>query len=306
MQQDRVARGVIALGIMALVWGGTWPVAKDALTRLDPYWLSCFRYIFAPILFVIALVRIEGRAALSHDGRMLPAAILGAVGFAGYNLFAFVGLRHTTPEHVALVSALQAPLAVLGQWWFRGVRPATFTLACVVIAFVGVAVVATKGDPASALVGGSLIGDALVLAGAIAWVAYGFGMARFRDWSPLRFTTITSIWGGVAIFACAVIASLLGLAAPPGLDTIADMGWQLAYLTVVTGFIGVLCWNAGVSALGPLNAGLAINLVPVVTFTIRVFQGYRFAAIEVVGALLVLGALVANNLYLRKAARSAG
>jgi drug/metabolite transporter (DMT)-like permease len=52
--------------------------------------------------------------------------------------------------------------------------------------------------------------------------------------------------------------------------------------------------------LGPLNAMLLGNLVPVVTFVIRILQGHRFEAIELAGAALVVAALVANNLYLRR------
>jgi hypothetical protein len=42
------------------------------------------------------------------------------------------------------------------------------------------------------------------------------------------------------------------------------------------------------------------NLVPVVTFAIRIMQGYRFATIELAGAGLVVAALIANNLYLQR------
>ena len=51
--------------------------------------------------------------------------------------------------------------------------------------------------------------------------------------------------------------------------------------------------------LGALNTMLLGNLVPVVTFAIRILQGHRFDAIELAGAGLVVAALVADNLYLR-------
>jgi hypothetical protein len=40
--------------------------------------------------------------------------------------------------------------------------------------------------------------------------------------------------------------------------------------------------------------------MPVVTFTVRFLQGQRFRLIEVLGALLVVGALIANNLLTRQ------
>jgi hypothetical protein len=41
--------------------------------------------------------------------------------------------------------------------------------------------------------------------------------------------------------------------------------------------------------------------VPIVVFAIGFLQGQRFEAVELAGAGLVIGALAANNLYLRYA-----
>jgi hypothetical protein len=49
---------------------------------------------------------------------------------------------------------------------------------------------------------------------------------------------------------------------------------------------------------------LMLNLVPVIVFTIRFAQGQRFAPVELLGAALVIGALIANNLYLRATHRA--
>jgi hypothetical protein len=44
---------------------------------------------------------------------------------------------------------------------------------------------------------------------------------------------------------------------------------------------------------------LMLNLIPVGVFAIEAALGRSFAAIELAGAAIVIGALVANNLYLR-------
>jgi drug/metabolite transporter (DMT)-like permease len=63
----------------------------------------------------------------------------------------------------------------------------------------------------------------------------------------------------------------------------------------------MICWNYGNQRIGALNTMLLLNSVPVVTFAVRVAQGHRFEGVELAGALLVVAALVANNLYLRRA-----
>ena len=73
---------------------------------------------------------------------------------------------------------------------------------------------------------------------------------------------------------------------------------------LVVSLLGVVAamflWNAGAGRIGAVNAMLLINLMPVITFAFRVFEGASFAASEIVGATMVVGALVANNLILRR------
>jgi len=68
----------------------------------------------------------------------------------------------------------------------------------------------------------------------------------------------------------------------------------------------VLAWNAGISVLGPANGVLFINLVPITAFAIGVAQGHKFGASEIAGALLVIGALVVNNVATRAPAVRVG
>jgi drug/metabolite transporter (DMT)-like permease len=66
--------------------------------------------------------------------------------------------------------------------------------------------------------------------------------------------------------------------------------------------MAVLTWNAAIGRLGPQNAVLFGNLIPVTTFVIEIFRGYRPNGIELAGAGLTITALVANNLLARRPA----
>jgi drug/metabolite transporter (DMT)-like permease len=298
--QDRIVKGVALLGVTVLVWGATFPIGKDVVARIDPYWLGAIRYAVVAPLFILALWAAEGRRALSYDGRLPLAALVGCVGFGGFNLFTFGGMQHTAATHAAIIMALQAPMTAVVHWVWRGVRPARFTLVCMALAIAGVFLVITKGNVAAAVAGGSLYGDALVFLGASSWVAYIMGVVKFSGWSALRYTTLTCAPGAVALVVVASGATALGVVGAPSATTLPPIGWELAFLTFLTAFVGVLFWNTGIRLIGPLNAVLFGNLVPVVTFAIRIGQGHRFSALELAGAALVVGALAANNLYIRQ------
>jgi len=225
--------------------------------------------------------------------------VFGVAGFTGFNVFVWLGLASTRPEHAAIIMSLQTPMVALAVWLTRGQRPAAFTLGCTAAAIIGVVLVVTGGDPVHAFARGTLVGDALVVMGAISWVVYSLAGGRFAGWSPLRMTVLTCIPGAIGLVIVHALAIGLDWVRPPTLEAVLSVKWQIGYFAVFTVVIGVLCFNAGVKFLGALNTMLMLNLVPVTVFAIEASLGRRFAAIELAGAAVVIGALVANNLFLR-------
>jgi drug/metabolite transporter (DMT)-like permease len=290
--------------LAVLCWTPLFSVAKRTLPYIDAFALGTLRYAIGVVLFILLLAAVEGRAALRFDGRLAPASLFGVIGITGFNLFVWIGLGLTRPEHASIILALQTPLTAVTVWLVRGQRPAAFTLGCVAAAISGVFLVVTKGDPRSAVTGGGLIGDLIVFCGALCWVTYTFSAARFPGWSPLRFTVLTCVPGAVGLLLANVAAVALGWAALPPLATIGAIGWQLLYFSVGTVVLGVLAFNNAARRLGPLNTMLMLNMVPVGVFAIEAALGRSFAAIELAGATTVVSALIANNLYLRRASAS--
>ena len=276
------------------------PIAKRSLAMIDAFSLGTLRYVLGLAVFSALLWAIEGRQAFRYGTRLWPAIGFGVFGITGFNTLVWYGLNFTRPEHAGILMALQTPLIALSLWVLRGQRPAAFTLGCVAVAIGGVILVVTKGDPARAFEGGSLLGDVLVLLGAVCWVAYSMAGGRFTGWSSLRMTTLTCIPGGIGLLTANAIAVATGFVPMPSLEAIGQVWWQVTYFALGSVVLGVLGFNAGVKHLGALNAMLMVNLVPVGVFAIEAALGRRYETVELAGAAVVIGALVANNLYLRK------
>ena len=276
------------------------PIAKRSLAMIDAFSLGTLRYVLGLAVFSALLWAIEGRQAFRYGTRLWPAIGFGVFGITGFNTLVWYGLNFTRPEHAGILMALQTPLIALSLWVLRGQRPAAFTLGCVAVAIGGVILVVTKGDPARAFEGGSLLGDVLVLLGAVCWVAYSMAGGRFTGWSSLRMTTLTCIPGGIGLLLANATAVATGFVPMPSLEAIGQVWWQVTYFALGSVVLGVLGFNAGVKHLGALNAMLMVNLVPVGVFAIEAALGRRYETIELAGAAVVIGALVANNLYLRK------
>jgi len=306
LTRGNLLRGLAWAGLCVLVWAPLFSVAKRTLPNLDAFALGTVRYAVGIVLLVALLVAVEGRTALRFDGRLGRSTLFGLIGITGFNLFVWIGLAFTRPEHASIILALQTPLTALAVWLAGGQRPAAFTLGCVVLAIAGVFTVITNGDPARAFEdlvrsahGRELLGDLLVFAGGLAWVTYTLAATQFPGWSPLRLTVLTCIPGAVGLVLAHAVAIAGGWAVLPSAAAIGSVGWQILYFSLGTVVLGVLAFNNAARHLGPLNTMLALNLIPVCVFGIEAALGRGFGPVELGGAALVIGALVANNLYLR-------
>jgi len=284
----------------AVVWGGQFVVGKSALESVNAFPLSTIRYALAAALWLVVLVVLEGRESLRLDGRGWRLFWLGSLGFAGFNLFAYTGLAHARPETASLIVALGPLLTALVLWHRTKVRPARTTFVMLGIALLGVALVVSAGHPSSILHGALGWGEVLVLAGVFSFVLYGLGAAEFRGFSPLRYTALTAGLGWLTIAGATLVAIATGLVGAPTAGQLTSVWPQIAYLAIPGAFVAVLTWNAAIKAIGPQNAVLFSNLIPVTTFAIEIARGYRPNVAELLGAALTIGALVASNLLARR------
>lgn len=298
-RRGELGKGALLTLAAALLWGAQFPVAKLTFAAVDPFHTTAVRYLLPTIILVGLLVRREGLAALRFDRRAREATLFGVIGMCGSPALVFGGLMFTRPEVVAVIVATQPAMTALAEWVVRGRKPSAFTIACLCVALFGVITVITRWSVALAPSGLELLGDLMVLGGAVCWVAYTMANERFRGWSTLRLTALTMLPGALANIALASVLAAAGVFARPEAAAWLAFWPHLVYLSLAGVLLAMLFWNAGTVRIGPLNAMLFVNLMPVVTFGIGYAMGQRFSAVELAGAGIVIGALIANNLWLR-------
>ncbi|MBP2229202.1 acyl-CoA synthetase (AMP-forming)/AMP-acid ligase II/drug/metabolite transporter (DMT)-like permease [Azospirillum agricola] len=295
---DGVLLGIALLALTAVSWGGMFPVAKAALASIDGFHLTLLRYGLASVILLGILAKVEGLRAFALEGHGGKLFFYGSMGFAGFSILAFVGLANSKAEHGAIIMALMPLITVLLTWAIKGVKPGRVTFLCIAAALAGVALVVTRGS-LSALGGGALLPDLLILAGAASWVVYTLGAASVPGWSTLRYTALSAALGTVTIVAVTALATVSGFITVPTPDTVWSVRGEIAYLVLIAAVLAVFSWNIGIKLLGPINGVLFINLVPITAFAIGLAQGREFGQAELAGAGLTIGALIVNNLNSR-------
>lgn len=302
------ARGLAAALAATLIWGSQLPIIKVAFVAIDGFSMTLVRYVIAAAAFTLLLWWREGRGAFALGARARPILLTGVFGLGASALLLFVGLSLTRPEVAVIILALQPAMTAVGERIAGGPRLPRFTVVCIAIAFAGVALVVTRGVGFEQLAithGPELLGDALVLLAAIAWVGHAMVTARMAGWSSLRVVTLTSLPALVVIFAVWVVAGAFG-AVDVDIAALPAVSWRLAYVSLIGVVLGMFLWNFGLQRTGAVNAMLLLNLMPVVTFAMRAAEGARFEVAELLGAAIVVGALVANSLLQRRAQNRAG
>ena len=291
--------GISAALTATILWGMQFPVLGAVLHDLDPFWLTFVRYLTATLILAAVVLLREGRGAFSLEGRGWTVAGLGILGFSVFNVALLLGIRISGPQHGSLIMATTPLLVVLVGWLRGGAKPTVRTLGVIALAFFGVALVVTKGNPASVLAAGDWIGDLLMLGGALCWATYTSWIPAFSSWSPLRYTMLGTFFGTLSTAVIALVATMFGFSHLPRVGGFVHALPGMAFLAIAGAVISLVAWNIGIAKLGAPTAVLFMNVVPITAFAIAIGFGARYPAIEYVGAAITIFALVLNNIVAR-------
>lgn len=294
------AIGSTYLLVTAIIWGLQFPIGKTAFEIVDAFHSSVFRFGIPAIIMVVLLWLFEGRKGFALNRESAEMAGLGLLGMCATPSLIFGGLMLTRPEIAAVIVATQPIISVLIQRLWQKEKPDLLSTLCVLLAFIGVITVVTRWDTSLTMSREELIGDLMIFTGAICWVVYSIACGKYPSWSNLRLTAWTMTYGSVGNLILVIILVTAGWIAVPSATDWFEVRFELIFLAFIGVLVAMYSWNSGSRMIGAINAMLFVNLIPVVTFAVRYLQGHRFEAIELLGASLVIMALLIQNFVLRR------
>ncbi|MET4560286.1 drug/metabolite transporter (DMT)-like permease [Lysinibacillus parviboronicapiens] len=304
MNKSKMILGAIACLIASISWGAMFPVADHALEYIDPFYFSTIRYGAVSIALIILLWIKEGKKAFQLEGKGKLLIFFGVMAFTVYNVLVFLGQMLMGKSGVMVASIMEALMPMISiaiLWGYKNVKPKKYMMISMVIAFVGAMFVITKGDMAFFLtLKNNIMPLAFILMGVVGWVIYTMGGHSFPEWSTLRYSTLTCVFGTAVTAILTMIGTMLGYVSVPSMGTIAVVKYDLLFMMVLPGIVALLCWNYGVKILSSINGILFINFVPITTLVIMMVQGYAITIFDIVGTLLVITALIRNNICQRQ------
>jgi drug/metabolite transporter (DMT)-like permease len=285
-------RAMVFLILATLFWAGNFVFGAAALETVDPLSLTWIRWLLAliPLLIVAQLVeKPDWRAALRHL-RLL--ALLGVLGITGFSLLLYFALEFTSPLNASLINAVNPALIVILAAVLPGVLQggrregiSWRSALGIVLGLIGVVIVITDGDVLEIVRNGLNPGDLLMLGAILAWSIYTLVGRRIHDVPPI---TATAVQTAAAVALLTPFALINGVSWPSDLP-----GWgAVGYIVVFPSIGAYVLWNAATRRVPAATASIYINLMVVFTALIGLPFGFGISWVQVLGGLLVIGAVV--------------
>jgi drug/metabolite transporter (DMT)-like permease len=249
-------RAHAALLLMVIIWGVNFPIAKDALSELDPLAFNALRF---PLAALVVLFALRGRGGFLWPARgdRMRVFVLGILGNVFYQQFFIFGLALTRAGTASLLLAATPIITALLSAALGHERVGVRTWVGVLATFVGIALVVVFGGAANED-GASLLGDLLMIGASICWAVYTVGsrdlIARYGS---VQFTAWT-LWTG-AIVLCAIgLPNVLRT----DLASISTGAWfGVVYAGALSIGVAYLMWYYGVRQIGNTRTAAYSNLI---------------------------------------------
>src|SRR5206468_12615984 len=167
---------------------GGWIAGKLGVASAPPLEFSAIRFIIASGALAIIVVATRTRI---RRGALGPVVLSAIFGYLGYNAFVFVALTMAPASDAALIVPTTIPVLTAIGATFVGERLTASKVGGFALAAGGAAVVIASGQNGAAVSTARLLGDVLLLAGAICWAVYTvLGTLTLRTRSPLEVVTL--------------------------------------------------------------------------------------------------------------------
>lgn len=283
----------VGLTTAALLWSGNFVIGRALRDQISPLTLNFWRWTIALgvlLLFTHGLLWAHRRIVL-REWKLMVA--LGFTGVAAFQTCVYLALVTTSALNALLLLVTTPLLTVFGAWALFRDPVTTRQLIGLGVSLVGAVLLIARGS-LSLLMGLQFgTGDLWMLLAVALWTAYSLLLKKRPAELPqsvlLTASAITGIIGMLPVYISTQIGEEL-----PRLSTQAV--WGLLYVSLFASVLAFLCWNRGVSKLGPNRASTFIYLMPLFGAVLSlIFLGEGVQGYQVTGGMLIFFGVVLMN-----------
>ena len=278
---------ILMLTAAAIFWGLNFHLAKIMLSYVSFVESGFWRYVLGVGFLFFLQLRSRTWIPLADIRKGIKVIMLiGWVGLLGFNLCFFLGMQYTDPLNAALIVSLNPGTTLLMDHWLLKSPINRQQKIGMSVALLGVVYLLTKGHMEQLLELRFAKGDLLIFSGNVVFALHNVWVKKYAGaYSNLVFTFLTNV---ACLLGFVILLFFVGIHTP----SIVHVDFWLSILGI--GILGTglayLFWNKGVQQVGPSNAGLYMNVVPLATAVFAIFFGGQLYMYHLVsGCLILLG-----------------
>jgi drug/metabolite transporter (DMT)-like permease len=276
-----LSRQELALVLVTAVWGATFLVVHIAVQYSGPWFFVGIRFVTAGLISAVLFARVLRGITRSE---LAAGAAIGVMIFLGYGLQTF-GLQTITSSTSAFITALYVPFVPFLQWIVFKKPPRVPTWIGVVLAFVGLLLLANPGSVDFSFGAGEIatVVSTLPIAAEIILIGWFAGKVHLG-----RVTVVQLLVAGMLGFLTMPVVG----EQPPAFSWV----WMAAAVALgAASCIIQLTMNWAQRSVSPTRATIIYAAEPVWAAIIGRIAGERLPPIAVAGAVLIVaGALVSE------------
>ncbi|MCV2221835.1 DMT family transporter [Pseudomonas mercuritolerans] len=270
------------LVLITMIWGGTFLIVQHAMTVSGPMFFVGLRFAAAAAIVAMFSWRHLRELTLFE---VKAGSFIGVAIMLGYGLQT-VGLQSIPSSQSAFITALYVPFVPLLQWLVLGRRPGLMPSIGIMLAFTGLMLLS---GPSGAALNFSP-GEIATLISAVAIAAEIILISTFAGQVDVRRVTVVQL---------AVTSVLSFLLVVPTGEVIPEFSWLLLATALGLGAASAaiqVAMNWAQKSVSPTRATLIYAGEPVWAGIVGRIAGERLPAIALVGAGLIVAAVIVSEL----------
>ena len=249
----------LVLCLATLGWGGNTIASRLAVGEVSPMLLIFLRWTLVCLLVSAISGREMRRAWPVLKPRLGWVLLMGGLGFASFNALFYVAAHSTTAINLGIIQGTMPGIILLGSFVLFGTRIRWLQGLGLLLTFLGIVVVVTRGDMANLLFLQFNFGDLLMLVACFLYSGYTLGLRGRPEVDSLA---LMGYFAFAALLACIPLLVLewffWGFTPPSA------KGWLIIlFVAVAPSYLSQIFFMRGVDLIGPGPAGLYTNTVPV-------------------------------------------
>lgn len=279
---------ILAAGVACLLWSGSLIASKLSYDTLGPMSLGLIRFSLATVAFFVVRLALNDHEMPDVRG-MAAIALTGILGTTLYFAAENYGVQMLPASTSSLIVGSFPAMTLVLECLIDGTRPQPAKTAGIILAFVGVALLALTESTE----GGTdvLLGSLILMFGGLCWSLYNFAMRLVMGtYSALTITTWQTLFGALGFIPFVMWEGL-----PASLPSVTAWG-SLAYLVLGCTVVGFVLYNWGLEGLEASTATSLSNLIPVFGLILSaLILREQISVQQLVGGAIVVAGIVLST-----------